>query len=703
MKKAKGDSISAAKLRRRAEELLRQSRTEAPSPATAQDSQRLLHELQVHQIELEIQNEELVDAQQKLEETLEQYTELYDFAPVGYFTVEHDGTIRRVNLAGARLLGAERSALVNGRLQFFVAHKDRSTLNAFLSGTCAGKVRQSCELALGNNDTPTRHVHVEATAARDGQSCRLMMLDVTARLRAEQALRHGEERYRRIVETANEGIAAVDLQDRITYANQRLADMLGYGIDEIIGQSTRILVFEDDLAEQPQLLDPRRLGEHATQERRFRRKDGSTLWTIVSATAMHNEEGEFAGAFAMFTDITELRRANQERLEMEHNLQQAQKLESLGVLAGGIAHDFNNLLTAVLGNLELAERRLAPDSSLRTHIMEAFTAAQRGADLTRQMLTYVGRAHVVIANRDVSTLVEEHVEMLRSAISRNVTLSLHLDHALPPIKADASQIQQVIVNLITNAAEAIQPETGVVTLTTGLCECDEAYLAHSRVREKPDPGRFVFLEVSDTGCGMDAETQERLFDPFFTTKFTGRGLGMSAVLGIVDSHRGAIMVTSEPDQGTVVRILFPAIELEEVAETTPSPPVPAATVAPAGGLLLIVDDEEMLRTLCSRMVQILGYRYITACNGPEALDLLSRYGKEIQAVVLDLTMPLMDGFATFKQMRAIEPDVKIILASGFSKEDATRRFQDGDLVGFLQKPYRLETLEAILARLSAGT
>ena len=392
MKKAKGDSISAAELRRRAEELLRQSRTEAPSPATAQDSQRLLHELQVHQIELEIQNEELVDAQQTLEETLEQYTELYDFAPVGYFTVEHDGTIRRVNLAGARLLGAERSALVNGRLQFFVAHKDRPTLNAFLSGTCAGKVRQSCELALGNNDTPTRHVLVEATAARDGQSCRLMMLDVTARLRAEQALRHGEERYRRIVETANEGIAAVDLQERITYANQRLADMLGYGIDEIIGQSTRILVFEDDLAEQPQLLDPRRLGEHATQERRFRRKDGSTLWTIVSATAMHNEEGEFAGAFAMFTNITELRRANQERLEMEHNLQQAQKLESLGVLAGGIAHDFNNLLTAVLGNLELADRRLAPDSSLRTPIMEAFTAAQRGAELTRQMLTYVGRA-----------------------------------------------------------------------------------------------------------------------------------------------------------------------------------------------------------------------------------------------------------------------------------------------------------------------
>src|SRR3990170_4789992 len=261
------------------------------------------------------------------------------------------------------------------------------------------------------------------------------------------------------------------------------------------------------------------------------------------------------------------KKAEQESLELERRLLHAQKLESLGVLAGGIAHDFNNLLMAILGNLDLALRKLSPLSPAGTNIQNALQAVHRGADLTRQMLAYSGKGQFVVKNIDLSELVEENAHLFRTSMAKTAALNLRLNRDLPLVEADPGQITQVIMNLITNASEAVGEKAGVIALSTGIQECDEAYLSRSRLEERPPAGRFVYLEVSDTGSGMDEETQQKLFDPFFTTKFTGRGLGMSAVLGIMRGHKGAILVDSVVGKGTTIRVLFPVSETAQPEAT----------------------------------------------------------------------------------------------------------------------------------------
>ena len=298
---------------------------------------------------------------------------------------------------------------------------------------------------------------------------------------------------------------------------------------------------------------------------RWRHKEGGYRILESNSVPILDAGGEVTGFRGVDRDITERTRAEAERLEMERRLLHAQKLESLGILAGGIAHDFNNLLMAVIGNLDLALLDLSPISAARPYIDRALQATRRGADLTRQMLAYSGKGRFVITRMDLSELVRENTNFFRTAISRTVSMNLCLTGECSAIEADAGQVQQVIMNLITNASEAIGEKAGVITLTTGVEAFDAAYLSTSRLSEKPPAGRFAYVEVSDTGCGMADETKQRLFDPFFTTKFTGRGLGMSAVLGIVQGHKGAVMVQSAVGHGSTIRVLFPAAEAVSAA------------------------------------------------------------------------------------------------------------------------------------------
>jgi two-component system, cell cycle sensor histidine kinase and response regulator CckA len=262
-------------------------------------------------------------------------------------------------------------------------------------------------------------------------------------------------------------------------------------------------------------------------------------------------------------------------------------------------------------------------------------------------------------------------------------------------------MQQVVMNLITNASEAIGEQPGVVTLTTGAQECDAAYLSRSRIPEKPAPGHFAWLEVTDTGCGMDEETQQRMFDPFFSTKFTGRGLGMAAVLGIVRGHRGAILVDSVLGQGTMVRVLFPVVEAasEAAAALEWQAEAPVAAAGPAAvfsGMILVVDDEEPVRALCQKAVRRLGFRTLAAADGAEALRVYREHAAEIVCVILDLTMPKMNGAVAFAALQAINPQVKVILCSGYDEGTASEQFVGQGLAGFIQKPYRLELLQVAL-------
>jgi two-component system, cell cycle sensor histidine kinase and response regulator CckA len=396
-------------------------------------------------------------------------------------------------------------------------------------------------------------------------------------------------------------------------------------------------------------------------------------------------------------DVTTRARAEQERLELERRLLHAQKLESLGVMAGGIAHDFNNLLLAVLGQLDLALGELPADAPAHARLQLAEQAARRGADLTRQLLAYSGKGLFVVQPVDLSVLVEENASLLRAAAGPRASLTLRLGRPLPPIQADPGQMQQVVMNLLTNAAESIDPGPGAVTVATTVVDCSRADLERTRLDTRPEPGEFVLLAVSDTGCGMDAITLQRLFDPFFSTKSAGRGLGLSAVLGIVKSHGGALFVDSSPGRGSTVQALFPA------GGARLAPPAAAGDAAAArgrpspGGLVLVVDDEDMARAACLAMVERIGYRGLAARDGYEAVELVRRRGREITCVILDLTMPGMDGVATLAELRKLAPALEVLLTSGYSEQEATRGFFGQGPAGFIQKPYRVADLAAALA------
>ncbi len=392
-------------------------------------------------------------------------------------------------------------------------------------------------------------------------------------------------------------------------------------------------------------------------------------------------------------------RAEGERRSLESQMRQAQKLESLGVLAGGIAHDFNNLLTGILGYASLASNTLRETTSpaLR-HVQEIEKIAQRAAGLTKQMLAYSGKGRFLIMPLDLSTAVEELAHLLTISISKKARLHYDFQQGIPLIEADPAQVQQVVMNLITNASEALGEQPGDITIVTGVLRATREYLAESLLGADLPEGEYVFVDVSDTGCGMDQATLIRIFDPFFTTKFTGRGLGMSAVLGIMKGHRGTIRIHSVSGEGTSVRLLFPTLK----RDTGRLPEAPLVTDVirrdqwSGSGTILVVDDEATIRGLAATILAEDGYKVLTAVDGEQALDIFRRHSGEIDAILLDLTMPVKDGVETLRELRASGSDVAVILSSGYNEQEVAKRVQGDEFQAFAQKPYTREALLACL-------
>ncbi len=421
--------------------------------------------------------------------------------------------------------------------------------------------------------------------------------------------------------------------------------------------------------------------------------DGQMRWLVARGDVLRNEDGKAVRRLGTIMDVTAQHLAAEERARMEHKLQETQKLESLGVLAGGIAHDFNNLLTGILGNASLARLDLPPNSPAQTSLEQIELVAQRAADLCKQMLAYSGKGRFIVHRLDLSMLVRDTADLLRLSISKNAVLKFSLTAGLPSINADSTQMRQILMNLIINASEAIGESSGVITVSTGVMNADRAYLTEAYLSPNIPEGDYVFLEVSDNGCGMDAETRDRIFDPFFTTKFTGRGLGLAAVLGIVRGHQGALKVYSEPGRGTTFKLLLPRAEgpaerLPQRLETSPA--------WRGAGTMLVVDDEDTVRSVSSRMLSGMGFHVLMASNGAEALEIFLPHRDEIVGVLLDLTMPQLDGTATFTELRRIKPDIRVLLMSGFNEQDAVNRFAGKGLAGFIQKPFKADTLQAKL-------
>ncbi len=398
----------------------------------------------------------------------------------------------------------------------------------------------------------------------------------------------------------------------------------------------------------------------------------------------------FAGSVTVATDITQAR-----KLEMK--LQQAQKLESLGVLAGGIAHDFNNLLVGILGNAGLALEELPPEAPAREQINDIHTAAIRAAELTKQLLAYAGKGRFVIARIDLRRLVEEMSHLLSAVIPKNALLKYSFAANIPPVDGDAAQLRQIVMNLITNAADAIGQRSGIITVSTSVVEADRTYLADSYLDEGLPAGAYVSLEVADTGVGMSPEMRSRIFDPFFTTKFTGRGLGLAAVLGILRSHRGAIKVYSEPGRGSTFRVLLPAAN---GGPDSIRPRTPPAERPQEAGWILVVDDDEAVRSVAKRVLERAGFQVLTAVDGVEGVEVFGAHKEKIRAVLLDVTMPRMGGEETFRRLRQMAPEVRVLLSSGYSEQEATSVFAGKGLAGFLEKPFTtaslLERLRSVL-------
>lgn len=380
-------------------------------------------------------------------------------------------------------------------------------------------------------------------------------------------------------------------------------------------------------------------------------------------------------------EIRERERLEEQRFEAR--LQHTQKLESLGVLAGGIAHDFNNLLVGMLGNAGLALLELPEKSPARPAVEQIETAARRAAELTHQLLAYSGKGRFVVGPVDLSKLVSEMLDLLEVSISKKVELQCSFDEALPMIRADASQLRQVIMNLITNASDALGEKPGVVTLRTGSLVVDRRFLEDTWASEAVPEGRYVFLEVTDTGQGMDASIKERMFDPFFTTKSTGRGLGLASILGIVRGHKGLIRVDSEPGVGTAIKVLMPVSGKAPASETAP----PSELLSwEGGGTVLVADDEEIVRRMIAATLERSGFGVIQAVDGCECLELFKERPEEIDLVILDLTMPHLSGEETFRELRRIRPDIPVLLASGYNEQE-TNHLADKELASFLQKPF----------------
>jgi len=344
---------------------------------------------------------------------------------------------------------------------------------------------------------------------------------------------------------------------------------------------------------------------------------------------------------------------------------------------------------AILGNAELALAELSPVSPARECLQDIEIAARRSADLCRQLLAYSGKGRFQIQRIDMTELVREMAHMLEVTISKKITLRFACSNDLPVVEADATQVRQVIMNLITNASEAIGDEDGMITITTGTMTCDAEYLARTFEGEGLAEGEYTMVEVSDTGCGVEKENVQKIFDPFYTTKFTGRGLGMSAVLGIVRGHKGGIRVYSESGKGTTAKVLLPSAEGRP--QTLDREPPPTARWR-GSGTVLLVDDEETLRSTGKRMLQSLGFDVLTARDGQEALDMYTKHTEDIVCVILDLTMPRMDGEEAFRKIRSIKDDTRILLSSGYNEQEVVNKFAGKGLAGFIQKPYSAATL-----------
>jgi PAS domain S-box-containing protein len=506
-----------------------------------------------------------------------------------------------------------------------------------------------------------------------------------------------------VLDSIADPISIIDTNSfRIVDANLACLKEVKLPIEQIIGRTCHELMLDRSApCAQPHdscpLIETMSLEDHAATQQVHWTLSGDKRYVEILTSPIRDEQGKIIQAVHIQRDITELKRSEEEKLLLEQQLHQAQKMESLGVLAGGIAHDFNNILAVIMCYCDLAKQKPQMSGEFMPEIEKA---VDRAAGLCRQMLAYAGKTQFVESHVDVTALLDEMLSMLKSTLPQNAAIKPYLSGDIPAIEGDASQLRQLAMSLIMNASEAIGEAQGEIRVSLTKLKISDEKLEKDYIGKAITPGSYLCLEVTDTGCGMDDETKQRIFEPFYTTKFVGRGLGMSAVLGIITSHGGALQFTSQVGQGTTFKVYLPA-QFSDSAGEESSQHLSLASWSGSGTILLVEDDKQILR-VAKDLLEELGFSAIEASNGKEALELYRKNAAEIRLVVTDIGMPLMDGYELFRELKKIEPELPIIISSGFGDMDVTSKISPEDIAGLISKPYHFDQLRDVLKGVVEG-
>ncbi|HEX6558682.1 MAG TPA: PAS domain S-box protein [Longimicrobiales bacterium] len=588
---------------------------------------------------------------------------LVRYVSPSYETITGHSTEDLLGTSGMRFMDDESAALIREMMIALIERGEESASAIVRSVDASGELHVYDTRARNLLGDPLFHgIVVDAR-------------DITEREHIVAALRASEERFRKIVETAGEGIGIRDVSGQLSFANERFAQMLGYTLDEVIGRNVFDLVAPEHRRLMAESAERRRLSGRSEQlDIEFLRKDGSHVCVILHASPLFDGNGNYVGALGMLTDITE-------RKQLEEQLRQAQKIEAVGRLAGGIAHDFNNLLTAIRGHVELLLAEVAHDTPIYSDVEEIRKAAERAAALTHQLLAFSRRQILQPSIIEVDQIVRDMETLFRRLIGEDIRLATHLRSGAR-IRADRGQIEQVLMNLAVNARDAM-PNGGSLTIETRLFTIDEEFM---RAHEGSRPGPNVQLLVKDTGFGMDPDTLSHVFEPFFTTKELGKGtgLGLATVYGIIKQSGGYITVESGPETGTSFSILLPVVN---ESASAPRAPTAQTGVSANGETVLVAEDEDAVRALASRILRKRGYHVLEARHGAEALEIAERHDGEIHLLLTDVVMPALGGRELGERLRRLRPRVKVLFMSGYTDDALLQRGMLQGSSSFLEKPF----------------
>ena len=677
-------------LRKRAEEkvALLPKNSEPLSPDAIQ---LMLHELCVHQVQLEMQNEELRRSQAELDAIRTRYFELYDLAPMGYITVTEKGVILEMNLIAVSLLKVIRSELYAWPLAKFIFTDDIDNFYLLRKQLSTTVELQQCELRMVKSDGSIFWAHVSVSLVNYSNSVSTMLIafiDITSRKQVESDLLESEERFARLAEQSGTFFWDVDVQGLYTYVSPVVAKVLGYRPDELIGQ----LHFYDLYPESGRAAFKANTLAVFQRKESFtnfvnvsQTKDGRTVWLLTTGQPFIDTNKNLLGYRGFDTNITERKRAEEE-------IQKIDKLQSIGTLAGGIAHDFNNILQGLYGNISFAKEDLPKNHPSYDFLVVAEKSMARAVWLTKQLLTFAKGGSPIKETFNISPLIEETARFDLSG--RNVKLVYRHAADLWPVDADKGQMHQVISNLVINACESM-PNGGNlhITLENADLEADAVSVI--------SPGRYVKVIVKDDGKGIAPETISKIFDPYFTTKHFGSGLGLTTVWSIIAKHGGHIGVVSELGKGAVFTIYLPASLSSLPVEV--NPPVKEILPAPQFARILVMDDEDMICNLVTKMLTSSGYSVTTASGAMEAVALYKQAlasGTFFDLVILDLTIPgEPGGKEVIKDLQALDPQVKAIVTSGYADNFVMINPTAYGFKGAIVKPYIASDLRKIVSEI----